>query len=92
MIRQWAWIAALSALLVTHGLIWRLASDRCEARHAAQLLAQVEAGLKLDAARRAIEAQRDDLARQLEEQAYADPIIVPRCLGPDRVRRLNSLR
>ena len=36
-------------------------------------------------------AARDRLARELEDAAHADPVRVPDCLSPDRVRRLNRL-
>ncbi len=35
---------------------------------------------------------RATLARTLEEKAHADPVAMPRCLGPQRLRRLNHLR
>lgn len=58
----------------------------------AVLLDRIEAGKKLEAERLKIAAERDDLSRKLEEAANADPVTVPRCLGPDRVRRLNALQ
>ncbi|PXW78908.1 hypothetical protein BZA02_109128 [Ruegeria sp. P4] len=60
--------------------------------HQQEELRQIEAGRKLDAARIAVERARYTLSRQLEENAYADPVSVPQCLGPKRVLRLNSLR
>lgn len=66
----------------------RVERGQCDA----ELLAQIEIGQKLDAARRTMERKRDDLARKLTEEAYEDPVAVVQCLGPDRVRRLNALR
>lgn len=57
--------------------------------------AQAAARAALDVAeaqRLALQAERDRLARELEDAALADPVLVPQCLGPDRVRRLNALR
>ena len=71
---------------------YRMGHAACEGHHRAEMLAQIEAGQKLDAARRKVAQERDRLARELEEAAYADPVLVERCLGPDRVRRLNSIR
>ncbi len=63
----------------------------CTADYQAQQLDQIEAGQKLDAERRRLAVERDELARQLEEEAHADPVVVHQCLGSDRVRRLNAL-
>ncbi|MEP2782147.1 MAG: hypothetical protein ABJO67_04140 [Pseudoruegeria sp.] len=71
---------------------YRMGHAACEAAHNAETLARIEAAQKLDAERINVARTRDELARMLEEQAHADPIIVQRCLNPDRVRRLNSLR
>lgn len=64
----------------------------CEAAHAQDLLDQIEAGRILENARIEAARQRDALARQLEEAAYADPVVVHQCLGTNRVRRLNAIR
>ncbi|MEP3295333.1 MAG: hypothetical protein ABJO27_02395 [Pseudoruegeria sp.] len=71
---------------------YRMGHAACEAAHDAETLARIEAAQKLDAERIDVARTRDELARKLEEQAHADPIIVERCLNTDRVRRLNSLR
>lgn len=63
-----------------------------QARIAAAVEGEREAAAKLEAQRLAIEAERDRLARELEDEADADPVAVPQCLSPDRVRRLNRLR
>lgn len=64
----------------------------CEAAHNAELLAQIEAGEKAEKERLEIARERDELARQLEEEAYAEPVTIAQCLGPSRLRRLNDLR
>ncbi|UWQ29923.1 hypothetical protein [Leisingera sp. M523] len=92
MVRLWP-LAALALLAVFCG--WqgyqRGAAD-CAAAHRAEQLARIEAGRMLEDARRQIAHERDQLSRKLEEQAYAEPVAVERCLGPDRVRRLNAIR
>lgn len=85
--------AAALALAATAG--WKgyqMGFAAAEAAQNARLLAQIEASEKLDADRREIARERDQLARKLEDEAHADPVVVDRCLSPDRVRRLNSLR
>lgn len=64
----------------------------CEARAAADAAASAEAFRKLDLARQVASDARAALARQLEDHANADPVSVPQCLSPDRVRRLNQIR
>lgn len=71
---------------------YRMGYVAAEADQNAALLAQIEAGRKLDQERRRIAAERDSLARQLEDEANADPVFVDRCLSPERVLRLNRLR
>jgi hypothetical protein len=86
--------AALAVLAVVAVVFWqghRLGYDSAVSAHESELLAQIEAGQKLDAARRRVALERDQLARELEEEAHADPITVVRCLGPGRVRRLNAI-
>ena len=58
----------------------------------ATIFGAVERANQLDRARIASERERATLARTLEEKAHADPVAVPRCLGPQRLRRLNHLR
>lgn len=64
---------------------------RCTAQHQAETLERIKVGQKLEAARIQVARERDVLARQLEEQANEDPVIVSQCLSPSRVRRLNGL-
>jgi hypothetical protein len=71
---------------------YRMGYASAEADQHAEELARIEAGRMLEADRRRIAQERDQLADQLKEQAHADPIIVERCLGPGRVLRLNALR
>lgn len=87
--------ALLAVLICSGGAGWqgyRLGYAAAGADHNAQLLAEIEAGAKLEEERRSLAAERDALARQLEEESHADPVFVERCLAPDRVRRLNTLR
>lgn len=71
---------------------YRMGGQHCQAAHDAERLARIEAGRKLEAERIAAMRARDELARQLEDAANAAPVVVPECLGRDRVRRLNQLR
>ncbi|MBL4898115.1 MAG: hypothetical protein JKX76_00575 [Colwellia sp.] len=80
----------LSGLCSWQGYRWGY--DASETKHQSELLGRIEAGQMLEQARRTIALERDDLARQLEEEAYADPVVVQRGLSPVRVRRLNALR
>jgi hypothetical protein len=87
--------AVLVALAVVAVAFWqghRIGYASAVSVHESELLAQIEAGHKLDAARRQVAFERDQLARELEEEAHADPIAVEHCLGPGRVRRLNAIR
>jgi hypothetical protein len=51
-----------------------------------------EAMRKAEKQRLIDQAERDRLARELEDMANADPVLVPQCLSPDRLRRLNEIR
>lgn len=62
------------------------------ARHNEQILKAYEEGERLKTERRDLEAQINDLSFQLELEANEDPIVVTQCLGPSRVRRLQSIR
>jgi hypothetical protein len=87
--------AVLVALAVVAVVFWqghRIGYASAVSAHESELLAQIEAGQKLDAARRRVAFERGQLARELEEEAHADPITVEHCLGPGRVRRLNAIR
>lgn len=89
------WVALLSAQVAFGGFVgwksYQLGKRACEASRAAQIEAEREAGKILDEARLKVARERDDLARKLEEAAYAEPVIVDRCLSPGRVYRLNQL-
>lgn len=82
-------VIAIGALAFWQGYRW--GHDISEAQHQAEILKRIEEGQKLDAERIKVARERDDLARRLEEQANADPVVVNQCLGPSRVRRLNAL-
>lgn len=87
--------AATVVLICTAGAGWqgyRLGYAAAEAAQQTRLLAEIEAGQRLEEQRRILAQQRDELARKLSEEADADPVVVERCIGPERVRRLNALR
>lgn len=88
----WLILALLAATAGAWGHGYWRGGAACDAAHNAEIIKRQQEADKLDAARREALQERDRLARELEESAYADPITVERCLGPDRVRRLNNLR
>lgn len=86
------YVVAIAAFL---GCMWWAYGQgvaKCQADHDAEWKAMIEAGEKLEAQRIAEAQKRDELIDELKEQANADPIVVERCAGPDRVRRLNQIR
>lgn len=89
-------LSALAAVLIcTAGAGWqgyRMGYAVAQAAQDARLLAEIQAGMKAEEARRALAQERDRLATQLKEEADADPVVVERCLGPGRLQRLNALR
>lgn len=70
---------------------YRAGDALCTERHQREVLRQIEEFKQRDAERIKILHERDELVRRLEEAANKDPVIVQRCLGPGRVRRLNGL-
>lgn len=96
--------AALAILVVAGLLIWRmdaLAYSRgfaaAEAIHASDIAkerdrvaAAAEQASRKEAERLAVEAERDALARELEDAALQDPDAGRMCLGVDSVRRLQK--
>ncbi|WP_412550523.1 hypothetical protein [Shimia sp. MIT910701] len=89
-------LAALVAVLVTSGVAGRvgysLAVTKVEAAHNQDLLDQIAKGQEADQKRRAAEQERARMAEVLGAAAYAEPVVVERCLSPSRVQRLNALR
>jgi hypothetical protein len=85
-------VAFVAAASVAGWQGYRMGYAKAQAAHDADLLAQIEAGQKLEADRRRVARERDALAEQLERAGNAEPVIVERCLAPSRVRRLNTLR
>ncbi|WP_065328069.1 hypothetical protein [Tritonibacter mobilis] len=85
-------VTTLALIAVVAGFAYQRGASDCRARYQARELAQIERANQLDRARIASERARATLARTLEEKAHADPVAVPRCLGPQRLRRLNHLR
>ncbi|GAB5431302.1 MAG: hypothetical protein EpisKO_06720 [Epibacterium sp.] len=92
MLRPWILAAAVVFVLSAVAFAYRRGAADCRAAFQARELAHIEAGRKLDEARRAAERARDALSHELEEQAHADPVSVSQCLDAGRVFRLNSLR
>lgn len=88
----WLIVAFLAALAGTGYQGYRMGKSDCEAAHNAAMLEALEEGEKLKNERRELETQIDTLARELEREANEDPIVVTQCLGPSRVRRLQSIR
>lgn len=69
---------------------YRMGQAACEAAHNERELERIEEGERLKEERRDLEIQIDDLARQLQEEADAEPVTVVQCLSPSRVMRLNQ--
>ncbi|MEM9107584.1 MAG: hypothetical protein AAGC96_18205, partial [Pseudomonadota bacterium] len=92
LIRIAPYLAGLALLLAALWWAYTKGIEKCQADHNAELLERIEEGQRLEAERHEIAQERDNLARQLEEQANADPVFVEQCLSPDRVRRLNAYR
>lgn len=92
----WLIIAVLAGAIALAGAAgwqgYRMGHATAEAKHNLERLAMIEAGHKLDQARRLLAQQRDDLADELEAKGNADPVTVERCLSSKRVFRLNRLR
>lgn len=83
-------IAAAVLAAVALGAYKRGVHD-CEAKHIRAEMDKIEAGQKLEESRRKALIERDELARQVEELLNEESPVVVRCLGPNRVRALNSL-
>lgn len=96
MLRPYLIIAAIGAVGAAFWLGWAKGEAAAEARHTKAVLAaqmaQVAAAneiAKKERERLDLEAERDEIARQLEDAAYAQPADGSCGLGADRVRRLN---
>ncbi|WP_290684713.1 hypothetical protein [Haematobacter sp. UBA3484] len=86
--------AAVIAALAFGGGYWtrgsieaRKALDAAEAAQDAR-----ERAARAEAQRLAVQAERDRLARKLEDAAHADPVRNPDALPASRVRRLQQIR
>ncbi|MEX0306018.1 MAG: hypothetical protein AB3N12_01415 [Ruegeria sp.] len=88
----WLIIGAIALSGVTGWQGHRIGYAAAEDDHRTELLAQIEAGQKLEAARWQLEQELDKQASKNEEQAYAEPVVIQQCLGPSRVFRLNTSR
>lgn len=91
MVNPWLIIGAMGIAAAAGLQGYRMGQSDCEAAHNASQLEMMAEGEKLKRERIEAEQRRDELARQLEIEANEDPIVVTRCLGPSRVRRLQSL-
>ena len=92
MIRAAPYAVAIAAVL--GAMLWAYSQGRaaCEAAHRAERLKQIEAGERLEEERRSVASERAALTIKLSEERNADPVIVHRCLGPERVWRLEAIR
>ncbi|EDM71033.1 hypothetical protein RAZWK3B_16590 [Roseobacter sp. AzwK-3b] len=88
----WLILGAIAVLAGAWGHGYWRGGEACRAAHNAEIIERQREAQKLNDARLEALQERDRLARELEESAYADPVTVERCLGPDRVHRLNNLR
>ena len=87
-------LAAMAGAMVwSYGNGYRAAMEtvgRAVASAQMETIRAAEVASRVEAERIEAEAQRDALARRLEDEANAEPVAVPQCLGPSRLRRLNS--
>jgi len=60
-----------------------------EARHVSLALMNAQADAIIARQLAMAEQKARLLAQELEDQAIADPVVVPECFSADRVRRLN---
>lgn len=92
MTNPWLIIAvlALCAAVGWRGYVQGYAA--AEHAHNVERLAMIEAGRKLDEARRDAARKLSELSDKLEAEANAEPAAVDRCFGPSRVRRINRTR
>ena len=88
----WLIIAALALCAVVGWRGYHMGYRAAEHDFNVERFAMIEAGKKLDAARRDAVARLKETADKLEADANAEPAAVPECLGPSRVRRLNATR
>lgn len=87
-------LAAMAGAMVwSYGNGYRAAMEKVgravEQSRRETIRAAEEAG-RIELQRLALERERDALTRKLEDEANADPVLVPQCLGPSRLRRLNA--
>lgn len=95
-LRAYLALAAVLAVGLAAWQGWQLGRDYERGEQAKALVAAQAAQVVADNARKAEEAarlaaetERDNLAQQLEDAAYAQPVDDSCGLGADRVRRLN---
>lgn len=91
-LNPWMILGALAFAALAGWQGYRIGYDAAVADHNDELLARIEAGQKVEQARRNLAIERDELRDQLEEQADAEPIAQPQCFSPGRALRLNANR
>lgn len=98
MLRPWLILAALAGLSLSAGLGYRAGQDACQTAHALDLakareatFAAAETASRIEGDRLTAEAERDELARRLEDEARNDPGARGCGLSADSLRRLNRL-
>ncbi len=92
LLNPWIIVGILVFIALSGFQGYRLGIKACEAKHAAALVKSIEENKRLNAERLEALEQREELARQLEVEANAEPVVVSQCLSPSRVRRLNNLQ
>jgi hypothetical protein len=86
----------LALIAAAFGAGWWLGAWTQESKHIRALASAQQAAMRAadlasakEAARLAAETERDQLARQLEDAANAEPVTAAACLPLSRVLRLN---
>jgi hypothetical protein len=79
-------------IVAVFGTGWVKGRAALQARLDAQMAQAQTAALETSKALAVAEQARRTLSAQLEDAANADPIAVPECLSPGRVRRINAIR
>ena len=85
----WFIIGALAFAGAAQWYGYRAGYDAAVADQQASQIDAIAAQASAERARQELQAERDAIARQLEDQAYAEPIANPVCLPSSRVRRLR---
>lgn len=88
------WLIAGGLAIISGLMLWTYDKGRrdCQAAYEEQYLEMVKRGQELEADRRQVAKDREELFEELRSQANEDPIVTECGIGPARVRRLNSIR